>query len=761
MLIKPSLETDVTIKYEKYWIDDISEIEKMFNTDKPNVCVFDSETTGLHIKKDRPFMWVFGYLLPKSKRTETLKGKIFAFDHTKENLERMLELTKAAKMALGHNVKYDLHMALNGEATNVYELKNITDTMGLCRLSFDAVSARDGGDKLALKEVSKKYIDPMADEFEKAVKKELKKINDQKRKILIQQLKPLGWGIGKIKDVYKVKKRGEIDIYTLEKNQRWVDVPQEVVDLYKTWIKEHPPATYAEVDRNVMRDYIFGDAIYTLELGERQYPIVVKRGQIPVLEQENKLIMDLLEMEQVGMRVDMNYLRESFIKCDNEIQRLYEELWEIVGEFITVSQSKVIADYFQREHGIETATTDKKFLKKQKEHRISQLITKLRRLEKWQSTYISRILEVAEYDEHFYTQYGQFNTVSGRLGSDAQQFPKERILTEEGEKYEDEHGVGSAPIEMEIFFPRRAFIPEGGKYNTIAYFDLSQIELRAQANYTLLLGEPDVNLCRAYMPIYCKHYKTGGLYEFDTLEKRLRWNETQENGQSAWLIESGEPWSPTDVHSETSHNTLISLNYECENKYKNYSHKEESPVDEKSFKKFWRYIGKMFNFMRNYGGGAAKAADALEIEMYIAEALVKGWSNTFPKVAHYQRKVSQTVQKQHYIKNMYGRMYYLTDTNKAYKVGNYLVQGSCADMFKNFVVQINDFFRANNCKSKALANIHDEIQFLIYDGEEWIYPHIKQIMEDVDWMQVPVVVDLELTKTCWAEKKEVHLDRIA
>ncbi len=56
-------------------------------------------------------------------------------------------------MTVGHNVKYDLHMLINGGVNEevVYALRNIVDTMGLCRLSFDAVSARDGGDVLGLK----------------------------------------------------------------------------------------------------------------------------------------------------------------------------------------------------------------------------------------------------------------------------------------------------------------------------------------------------------------------------------------------------------------------------------------------------------------------------------------------------------------------------------------------------------------------------------------------------------------------------------
>ncbi|RDY88673.1 DNA polymerase [Bacillus amyloliquefaciens] len=760
MVIKPKLETEVTEKYEKHWVEDFEQIECLFLKDSPKLCVLDSETTGLHIIKDRPFMWVFSWLLPRDKRTAQLKGRSFAFNSDKDILLKVINLTKRCMMTVGHNVKYDLHMLINGGVNEeiVYGLTNIVDTMGLCRLSFDAVSARDGGDVLGLKKVSEKYIDPRAAEFEKEVKKELRKINDEKRNVLKELLKPYkGWGLGKIKEAYKVKKRNEMDYFTTEKKQRWLKVPEEIEKVYFKWMEENPFADYSEVDRNVMMEYVHGDGIYTLELVELTYPTVLKRKQKSILEQENKLIIELLKMERVGMKVDMKYLNICFQKCEDEIQKLYEELWSIVGDYFTVSQGTVIADYFERKLGERPETTDKSFLKKHKDDRVSQLITRLRRLEKWQSTYISRIIEVAQYDDHFYTQYGQFNAVSGRLGSDAQQFPKERILTEEGELYEKKNGEGKAPIEYEIFSPRRAFIVEGGNYNKIAYFDLSQIELRAQANYTVLLKRPDLNLCRAYMPFKCTHYITGEEYQFDTKEERARWSEKQDNGNSVWLLENGESWTPTDVHSETSHNTLIALAFKCVEKYKQYEHDKESPVDEKSFKKFWRYIGKMFNFMRNYGGGAKKASEALEVSMEIANALVSGWSNTFPEVSHYQKQVASKVQSNNYATNMYGRVYYLTNTDKAYKVGNYLVQGSCADMLKGYLIRIGEFLKTNNCKTQPLANIHDELQFLVHDGEEWIFPHIKRIMEDVEWMQVPVVVDLEITDNTWADKREIEI----
>jgi DNA polymerase-1 len=778
--IYPRLETSVTGQYEKYHItaDSVWKIVELFNLDKPKMVTLDSETTGLHIKKDKPFMWVFGWSTPRERRKPGFKGRVFSFPQDPAIMKVVLTLCKQAKVVVGNNIKFDFHMMEN---VNPWErimvrLGNVVDTMCLTRLVVEAISDRDGGDKLSLKYLAAKYIDPQAKEFEKAVKRELGRINNERREVLKALLKPFkGWGIGKIEDVFKVKEReaeggSPMKIYTLERKKRWIEVPEEVYETYKTWMEEYPAATYADVPEDVMIEYIHSDAIYTLELAEMAWPRMLAREQTPIFDMEQRLLPILFAQERVGFPVDMEYLKLSYQKLDDEIMRCYRELWELVGEYFTVGQEKVIMDYFEKVTGTRPTSVDKAYLKKQKGSRVAKLITRLRRLEKWQSTYISRIIEVAEYDGRFYTQFNPYTAVSGRSGSDAQQFPKERILTEEGEAYEDEHGEGSAPQEMEIFYPRRAFIPEGGEYDEIWYFDYSQIELRVQANYTILLGRPDLNLCRAYMPLYCKHYKTGEEYNYRTLAGRKRWNELKEGapegsledllkaGWSVWILEDGTPWQPTDVHSETAHNALVvGLGYNCLEKYKSYVHESRPPVDAKSFKEYWRKKGKTFNFMRNYGGGAERAAETLDVPMEVAEALVAGWSASFPEVAYYQRVVINTVRMQGFYANMYGRRYYMSNWYWAYKVGNYNVQGSSADFLKWAMIKLAEFFKKHNLKTKMLANIHDEIQFMKYRGEEWIAPYIKRIMEECDWMMVPVVVEAEATRTNWAEKSHLEV----
>ena len=45
-----------------------SEMQKQFNSVQPNVGAFDTETTGLHIIQDKPFLFQFGFIDLKAMR---------------------------------------------------------------------------------------------------------------------------------------------------------------------------------------------------------------------------------------------------------------------------------------------------------------------------------------------------------------------------------------------------------------------------------------------------------------------------------------------------------------------------------------------------------------------------------------------------------------------------------------------------------------------------------------------------------------------
>ena len=112
------------------------------------------------------------------------------------------------------------------------------------------------------------------------------------------------------------------------------------------------------------------------------------------------------------------------------------------------------------------------------------LLQELRTLEKWYAVYILRFQKELTNNDRLYANINSVGAVSGRVTSDFQQFPKKGIKDDNGN---------------ELFHPRRIISSDNG----IVYLDYSQIELRFQALYTILVGNPDFNMCRAYMPYHC------------------------------------------------------------------------------------------------------------------------------------------------------------------------------------------------------------------------------------------------------------------
>ena len=103
------------------------------------------------------------------------------------------------------------------------------------------------------------------------------------------------------------------------------------------------------------------------------------------------------------------------------------------------------------------------------------------------------------------------------------------------------------------------------------------MELRIQANYTILVGSPDYNLCRAYMPYDCKT-KDGIIFDHTNPEH------IKHSYDWEWFNHDGSEWEPTDLHTKT---TLTA--------FPEFADK----TDTKEFKKKWRYLGKSTNFARH------------------------------------------------------------------------------------------------------------------------------------------------------------------
>jgi DNA polymerase I len=701
--------------------EDLKRMEALFKQDSPIMSGGDTESTGLNIHKDKAFLIVFGWV---AKGVEG--GRVFTFSPTPRNMTVFFELAKQTKYFFWWNTKFDLHMMTN--LGYRYDHPNLAEGMALARLTLEAKPARDGGDSLKLKAIGKKYIWDQADKEQEAVQLEKEKLEAQRVRILATALKQFPiegettasgrqryWGKGAIEDFIK-DPTNDIE-----------DLPHDVRQTWLDWQQDYPEITYADIDRDLMIKYASYDVIMMLEFVKKSWPVLLHKKQLEVFHDENRNILPLYRMERVGMKVDRDYLEASRLKVKAYITKLRNEMYTLIGERINVGQHIEIKRIFKELWNITLDSADKNAMKDVLKNfdgppkRYAQLISRLRTLEKWYSTYIVRVLKISEHDGRAYTQIHQVSAVSGRVGSDFQQFPKKALKDEEGN---------------ELYHPRKSFIVTGNGYNKIFYLDYSQIELRVQANYTLKISGGDLNLCRAYMPFKCSHKETGELFDYRNKQHLKEWASDQ------WIDETGADWTPTDVHGATTLSAFPHL---------------VVGTDEYSD---MRSKGKMVNFLKNYGGSLGAILSQLDdVDLATAKKLDEGYYIAFPDVKTYQQMVIATHAKRGYVTNEYGMRYYISEHRDAYKLCNYLVQGTAAMMLKEKIRQVDALLLPY--KSRFQMNIHDELSFEIYEGEDFLVPRLKAIMEDFPWVDVPVVADVEVTYTTWADKKEIDIKEIA
>jgi DNA polymerase-1 len=682
------------LNYNKEFYDSVEPIAERIKKDQPKIIVFDTETTGLNIIKDKPFLIAFGY-----------DKNIFIFEPTKEKLELIYDAIKNVKDFQGlyaHNAKYDWHMLHNTGAPLPEDIP-IGDTMVVARITEYSDSM--GG--ISLEELGGKYVDPEAKMASKVIKQHINQINRERLGVMKKAIK-LDLKLNKLSEV--------VNAYY----NRVQFIPSEFDELFTKIDKIYKIPNYKdsyEANPNLMISYLADDIVLTIEYFKKALPILTAADpDYKTLTRENDLIKIVGAIERIGLRVDKDYLIASRSKLLDYQNKLYDHLFEKTGQKFSSGQHKVIMKLFKDKYNVSMNSADIKALEdimntnEGDANEVAKTILELRTVDKWLSTYIEGMLNRI-YEGRIYTNINNAGAITGRVSSDLQQQPKDALVDRDGN---------------ELFHPRRVFVNDDN--SRTFYFDFSQMELRVQAHYTLILGDGDLNLTRAFIPYKCKSMFTGK--EFDYTKDDWRSKE--------WIDENGKDWEPTDLHSATTLQAFPHL----KTTDPNFGH--------------FRSLGKRANFAKNYGAGWAKLMEALKISEEIAKALDSGYNKAFPKVKDYQRWVERQLQLYGYVENLYGRRYYVSSQSNFYKGYNYLIQGSCADLMKIKEIEIAKFLKTNNLKSKMILPIHDEIQISIPADEEWIVSEIKQILDDNNKVihTLPMICEVEVTNTAWADKED-------
>lgn len=729
------------MKYEIKKKTDLLDVIHLFKqSNDREIVAFDTETNGLNIKTCTPFLYQAGFLLGQSiityvvdlEKHPALGRQVILATH---------ELAKRCKYFAGHNIKFDMHMLANIDLS--YDGDNLLDTQICIRLAHDSLTPANGGPPMGLKEYAAQYIHRGAKLHEHALSAERTKLSKTYNVMLTNRLK----GFPNPPEGYKSWTKGALEDIFKDVISTYQDLPPDLQQVYELWYKSLPEEVtsrmttplvtskdipYNMLDRESVKSYGHMDIYYTLMLYLTTIPVIKTRKNMNALELECSIIKALWSMERVGFKINKEYILESKERMYNYIIKRRKDIIRLVGRTVAIGQHAVIKELLNTKFGQNVTTTNADeldvLLSKLKHDDIGlglyedvvdfiETIQELRTLEKWYSTYLLRFINEMRTTDRAYTQIHQVGTVSGRVTSDFQQFPKYGILDKDGN---------------ELFNPRQMVVVSKDEgFVGLGYLDYSQIELRLQAMYTILVDHPDLNLCRAYMPYQC--HRSFDHKPFDYTNA----NDLATAYTDKWLLDEDETeWVPTDVHAATTHVAFPDVDM----------HSDE-------FKKLRGKVGKRVNFAKNYGAQFSRIKQMFpDYDDDTIHKIDDAYYTAFPGVKAYHAYCYNLASQSSYATNLFGIRYYgLT----GHKLINTLIQGSGAYFLKLKMLAVHNYLKENNCKSRYQMNIHDEMSFEIYEGEEHILYDLQQIMQVFEDTLVPIVADLEVSTTTWAEKKEV------
>ncbi|MBW3627194.1 MAG: DNA polymerase I [Actinobacteria bacterium] len=195
------------------------------------------------------------------------------------------------------------------------------------------------------------------------------------------------------------------------------------------------------------------------------------QGLRPLYDEiERPLVRVLARMEDIGVGVDVDYLRGLNQELSAEVARLEHEIHEVAGRPFLVNSTPQLRAVLFDELGLtphkRTKTgysTDAASLEKLRgQHPIVELLLRYREVEKLRSTYGEGLIAEVADDGRIHASFNQTVARTGRLSSDRPNLHNIPVRTDEGRRF------------------RRAFVPAPGCELLVADYD--QVELRVIAH---------------------------------------------------------------------------------------------------------------------------------------------------------------------------------------------------------------------------------------------------------------------------------------
>lgn len=173
-----------------------------------------------------------------------------------------------------------------------------------------------------------------------------------------------------------------------------------------------------------------------------------------------------------------------------------------------------------------------------------------------------------------------------------------------------------------------------------------------------------------------------------------------------------------------------------------------------------RYSAKAVNFGIVYGQQAFGLSQVLGIDVKEASKIIQAYFERFPRIKEYIEASKEQARTTGRSVTLTGRERLIPEIkNKNMQIRaaaerlavNTPLQGTAADLIKLAMLHVAQVLKKESSRGAMILQIHDELIFELPDDEiERLTPLIRNAMQDVMQLKVPLVVDISIGKN-WAE----------
>jgi len=152
-----------------------------------------------------------------------------------------------------------------------------------------------------------------------------------------------------------------------------------------------------------------------------------------------------------------------------------------------------------------------------------------------------------------------------------------------------------------------------------------------------------------------------------------------------------------------------------------------------------RRMAKIINFGIIYGISQYGLAKQLGVSNTEAKLFIDNYFQKFPNINDFMKETTDNAKKLGYVENLFGRKSHIKDINaKNFMLRSFAerqainapIQGTASELIKIAMLEIHQYLKKNNLKSKMTSQVHDELLFEIHKDEKDIITKIIQLMEE-------------------------------